>query len=344
MHALDFIYSYEGPVSFLIQFDANSDHQAEIDRPEASFRGSDSAVPNLYALIKSRFVQLVILRKYYKNWAGLVATCLFGTIRKEAILRNGLVLGFSDQITNHAVLANLFGLGLLLEKDWSITKAEEECINMHSDELKLTIKCRLNNGADIYHLAEIFVQRHYGSSFANKIIIDVGMSNGDSSIFFARMGAFRVIGVEPGSESFSLAMENIKINKLEDVITPLNVALASWSGQGELMISQLEPNGGRVLPRIASPSKTDTITEVKTLTFQDVLKEFGFSYVDLLKMDCEGCEFDILSNLDNTSLNQIGEIVAELHGPEEKLAKKLSTSGFKITLDLGSTFHARRVI
>ncbi|MEM3526638.1 MAG: hypothetical protein QXV37_04410 [Candidatus Jordarchaeaceae archaeon] len=40
-------------------------------------------------------------------------------------------------------------------------------------------------------------------------MIDVGTSNGDSSIFFAMMGAKKVVGIEPFPESFDLAQKNI---------------------------------------------------------------------------------------------------------------------------------------
>ena len=51
---------------------------------------------------------------------------------------------------------------------------------------------------------------------------------------------------------------------------------------------------------------------IRTLTLEDLMREHQFQRIDVLKLDCEGSEFSILSK--TPSLNRIGIIVGEYHG------------------------------
>jgi hypothetical protein len=51
---------------------------------------------------------------------------------------------------------------------------------------------------------------------------------------------------------------------------------------------------------------------LRTLTLEDLMRQYGFDHIDILKLDCEGSEFSILGN--TPSLGHIGLIVGEYHG------------------------------
>ena len=48
------------------------------------------------------------------------------------------------------------------------------------------------------------------------------------------------------------------------------------------------------------------------VTLEDLMEHFGFDWIDLLKLDCEGSELSILG--ETPSLDRIGMIVGEYHG------------------------------
>lgn len=53
--------------------------------------------------------------------------------------------------------------------------------------------------------------------------------------------------------------------------------------------------------------------EIETVTLEQVLDHYGWESCDVLKLDCEGAEFNILSNLD---ASRVWQIVGECHGVE----------------------------
>lgn len=285
----------------------------------------------------------MVLRNCYKNWLPLLILYLMGMLPDKIFLRNGLVLSLNSRDTIHGIIANLFGLAVLLQNGWSIKNANDGSLVMYHSSMQIEIKCRLNNGADLYHLVEIFVEKRYSSFFEGKVILDVGMSNADSAIYFAKNGALLVIGLEPSPDSFALATENVKINNLQKVIIPLNVALASRSGMADFLVSSRETNGDRLDGVSLQSFKYDSKIDVRTTTIDNLVQEFELSRIDLLKMDCEGCEHDALLNLNSGALDRISEIIAETHGSSNKISNFLSRNHFQVRMEFDTNLHAKKL-
>jgi FkbM family methyltransferase len=68
-------------------------------------------------------------------------------------------------------------------------------------------------------------------SVKDRVVVDVGAFVGDSAIYFALRGARKVIAIEPRTGAYKEMLENIRLNKLEDVIVPINAGLASRHGR-----------------------------------------------------------------------------------------------------------------
>lgn len=93
-----------------------------------------------------------------------------------------------------------------------------------------------------------------------------------------------VIGFEPVRHIFELGLENISLNEyLKDQITFVNKAVGIKKGQLELTAQTIE-----------SYIDTDTYA-IEVTTLPDIFNEYDFT-PDILKMDCEGCEFEIILN------------------------------------------------
>jgi len=61
----------------------------------------------------------------------------------------------------------------------------------------------------------------------NRVVVDVGAYIGDSTVYFALKGAKKVIAVEPHPVAYKELLENIKLNRLEDIVIPINAALSA---------------------------------------------------------------------------------------------------------------------
>ena len=73
------------------------------------------------------------------------------------------------------------------------------------------------------------------------------------------------------------------------------------------------------------------------MTLEDALKKAGFAHCDLLKVDCEGGEYDIFFHTPEETLRKIDRIAMEYHDgctphSHSELADFLRGHGFSITL------------
>jgi len=91
----------------------------------------------------------------------------------------------------------------------------------------------------------------------------------------------------------------------------------------------------------SSRSKYKQSVEVKFLTMDTILKNFGIDELDLLQMNIEGDEYDILEHMLQTgTINKIKNIQIQFHldvpnaiEKRKKIRKQLIDNGFRIKFD-----------
>lgn len=264
-----------------------------------------------------------VVRKAYSNWVSILLQYSLGRKPPKFVLRSGLTVR-GDRF-------DWYHLAMLLDANWHAKRIDERCLELQNSD-GFNFKCRYKEGYDLGHLFEIFIEKAYGSNFSGKVIFDIGMSNGDSGIYFAQMGAKKVIGLEPLPESFNLAVENVKSNHLEDVVYPLNLGLASRTEEADFRVSTTSPNADSLNPTasISSVVTFDSHIKIMTTTIDELMKKFNIKEVDFLKMDCEGCEYEVIRQLSWRTLGQIKEISMELHNGPQDLISILQQSGFEV--------------
>lgn len=269
-----------------------------------------------------RFLQL--LMKFTKNRSDIVYN-IIGSRRADSLeveLRDGHSFFIKD-------IYELYGLLSLLEKGWKVKEVYESSIVLCKE---VCLKVRTKKGADILHIDEIYERKIYGETFKG-VVIDVGASNADSSIFFAINGAEKVIALEPYPESFELGEYNIKINNLDRKIFLLPYAISNHDGYTDFVISSENPNANTFNP---SPHvkklgiKFEQKIKVPTVTFTSIIQKYNVNRISLLKMDCEGCEYAVLRNLPADILNRIDNIILEYHNHIQDLPKILKRVGFTV--------------
>jgi len=143
---------------------------------------------------------------------------------------------------------------------------------------------------------------------SGRVVIDIGAFVGDSAIYFAlSRGAKRVIAVEPHPGAFAEMLDNIRLNNLEDVIIPINAGLAGKPGKVCIEDVGVEATGATY------HRPGDCPNAVPVVTLSELISRFGINVDDaVLKMDCEGCEFDVILN-DYDHVRSFKELIFEYH-------------------------------
>jgi hypothetical protein len=143
---------------------------------------------------------------------------------------------------------------------------------------------------NLHVIDEIFLMQSYGKpTLSGRQVIDIGCSYCDSSIYFLSCDAIHVYGYDPNVERYKLGLENITINNLYNKITLYNEA--------------------------ATADKINALMKEKDL--HDVY----------LKIDCEGCEYELVKGL---NLSHITEIALEYHHEDWLLIDLLKANKFEV--------------
>lgn len=170
------------------------------------------------------------------------------------------------------------------------------------------------------HLTEFFTDNVLKIiNYSNRHVVDIGGNIGDTALFFANENA-EVISFEPVKHLYDLAVENVNLNpNLKRKITLVNKAIGGKRGK-------LSLDSTSIIEYI-----DDDSNEMEVITIEDLFNQFDFT-PDILKMDCEGCEFEIIEKYDLSIFN---EILFEHHSKIVKkdyqiLVNRLKEQGFKI--------------
>ena len=178
-----------------------------------------------------------------------------------------------------------------------------------------------NNNGDIY--AVFFEEIYQFLPVKDKVIIDVGANIGDSSIYFAIKGAKKVIALEPLPKNYSLAENNIKNNNLTDKI---KLFLLGCSNSNNHVLIDPEKEGAG-----SSTNHTNQKLKIQLKTLDKILEENNFEPT-LLKLDCEGCEYDIILSSSKKTLKNFSHIQIEYHYGYKNLKQKLEECGFSVKI------------
>ncbi len=162
-----------------------------------------------------------------------------------------------------------------------------------------------------YLFEEIFLRGEYAFTTSNNAprILDCGANIGYATLFFKwRYPKAIIDALEPDPATFAMLQKNITHNNIENV-TLHNTALSANEGITSFFIDdKLEGSlSMSTNPERVSSKRIDVHTE----SLKKYLRE---GTVDFLKLDVEGAEAEIISQLDTLSLfTHIREMAIEYH-------------------------------
>ena len=179
---------------------------------------------------------------------------------------------------------------------------------------------------DVITVFVIFVREDYGRLASPGVVVDIGANIGVFALLAARRGADKVIAYEPNSAAHACLRRNVVENGLEDIVHPRRLAVSAIAGERARFPVAPSPYN-----RIVGQGEQGDDETVETTSLAGIVSDEAPGGIDLLKLDCEGAEYDILFAPD-VPLEKVHEIRMEYHcgrGPE--LADFLTSRGFGVT-------------
>jgi len=198
------------------------------------------------------------------------------------------------------------------------------------------LRFHVRGGMDIWSLKETFLDRFYERcGFAIQpgwTVIDVGAGLGDFTLFAAMQKAACVYAFEPFPGSFDLLAQNLELNQVQNVsIFPQAVGGAGGS-------LTLDLRGGEPLQfqsRAGSVAPAQGQITVESRSLAQVFDLPGLESCDLMKLDCEGAEYEILFSAPPELFQRIQRLVLEYHEQvteytRDDLVNFLQAQGFEV--------------
>lgn len=260
----------------------------------------------------------------------MMIAAIMSTLQRIPIIRyfHGRMRSWRDAVESRKLFENYEVYLRTLDR-----KDEKPVVLNTRDGLSITIR---QNLWDARIVREIFFENPYVRHFAlpsGATVVDIGGYIGDFSLYAIKyLKAGRVIVYEPTAENFALLKQNVMINGYEDRIIAVNKAVSS-SHEIALNVQKRESDEMHVSAYMYQGSERRTIPSV---TLEELLVTHKIAAVDLLKVDCEGGEYDIFPSVPDSVLGRIRNIAFEYHridGYEpilQNMLQRLRSAGYTV--------------
>ncbi|MEZ5276834.1 MAG: FkbM family methyltransferase [Opitutaceae bacterium] len=180
--------------------------------------------------------------------------------------------------------------------------------------------------------AVVFIRREYGLIQRCRSIVDIGANMGTFTVYAARAcPEARIVCYEPERKNFEYLSANLARNTNPELVTAFRSAVASSRGSRSMNTGESPLNTLIDLPDLQGRQL------VSCTTLEEIFETNGFTSIDLMKINCEGAEYEIFETAPPNCVRQIRQIRLEYHNFEAKsgrtgraLGQKLESIGFRI--------------
>lgn len=177
----------------------------------------------------------------------------------------------------------------------------------------------------------VLVREDYAPIPPAGLVVDVGGNIGAFMIYAIRSGARRVISFEPSRDAFEVLRRNVERNRLGDRVLVRQLAVAGEAGRTVRFPTASDPSNHI----LGAADRTDAATvhadEVRTTSVSEIVDTYGD--VDLLKLDCEGAEYEIVETTPSDVWRRIRAVKIEYHqGRTSALVDPLHKAGLHLVL------------
>jgi FkbM family methyltransferase len=198
------------------------------------------------------------------------------------------------------------------------------------------LRFRVGTPMDAWVLKETCLDRDYENDAPLQpdwTVVDVGAAFGDFTVHAARLCPRGTVhAFEPLPDNFRRLEEHVRVNGVTNVRASQEAVAAA---PGTLTLYTVTGLTGQHRTAGDDRGAAEPAVRVPATTLARAFEERGIERCDLLKIDCEGAEFDIVLGLPDTALGRIARIVLEYHDhvtehTHEELVRFLEERGFEV--------------
>lgn len=145
-----------------------------------------------------------------------------------------------------------------------------------------------------------------------KSIVDIGAHIGTFTLYAAAHAPdARIIAVEPEPSNARIVRRNIEVNRLGGRVAPEEAAVGPADGSAQLHVTFARSgSGGHSLFRYDEASASITVPVV---SIASLFRRHDIDNCDMMKIDCEGAEYDALYATEPDILRRIRFLAIEYH-------------------------------
>lgn len=202
---------------------------------------------------------------------------------------------------------------------------------------------KLKSKSAIVFVYECFILKLYDSHLnieAGDYVLDCGSNCGIFSIYASnKVGeAGKIYSIEPGQENFKFLLENITLNKVNNVVA-INNALYNSITKLNFFISREDFNSSLIFNDKQNHYTSEIVNAV---TLDSILFDYDIKRVDFIKIDVEGAELECLEGAKKSLSLSSKIIVADLKSSDKNFKRILSIldeHGYLINTSLLPEIH-----
>lgn len=187
----------------------------------------------------------------------------------------------------------------------------------------------IGSGLKRIYLEDLF--RIKNEDLAGKTVVDVGAYIGDSSVAFALRGA-TVHAFEPLPAFQQYLYANAELNNVQDRITVHTVGLSDKTSRiqeaAELRaLASVQHGWSGMVDAAERKEPAQRVLVVEALPY---LQASGIGEIDILKLNCEGCEYALFRDTRLLTYLRPRRIILEYHKGGESLYRFFLDQGYEV--------------
>ena len=147
------------------------------------------------------------------------------------------------------------------------------------------------------------------------VVIDIGGNIGTVSIYLAKKYPFlKIYAFEPVKQNYENFLKNIELNNInKDIIKVFNLAITKDRRDIILTLHFSNSGASNIYDNYSNDIVLNNDISIKSIAFDDIFSNNNISKCKLLKIDCEGAEYEILYSANVENLKNCEYMRGEFH-------------------------------